>query len=275
MKKLVILFLLISGAALYSYTPPDSCLKLICTNDSTVIWDSIQVSYRRVPPWNPDSVRVDSCPTSQTYLKKYAKKYFVLNFKSYPFNSAIPKDSIWFVSQLKDSITKAQFQQLELLFGTCYFFRDKINDLPDSTIVKYGDVFIAFDLYQNIDSVISFLNNNIDSLFLSSYYDRWLIEEMFVDVDEKIKSEIFLTPNPASDYIEISVGAQRAVPDNIAIFDILGVEVTTPQWASPLLRNRDTPPYQGGEIVRLDVSYLTPGVYFVRVGDVVRKFVKI
>jgi hypothetical protein len=37
---------------------------------------------------------------------------------------------------------------------------------------------------------------------------------------------------------------------------------------------RDTLSYQGGEIVRVDISHLLPGVYFVRIGDVVRKFVK-
>jgi hypothetical protein len=46
------------------------------------------------------------------------------------------------------------------------------------------------------------------------------------------------------------------------------MEITTPSL-------RDTPPYQGGEKVRIDVSHLSPGVYFVCVGDVVRKFAKI
>jgi hypothetical protein len=37
---------------------------------------------------------------------------------------------------------------------------------------------------------------------------------------------------------------------------------------------RDTPPYQGGESVRIDVSGLSPGVYFVKIGEQVSKFVK-
>jgi hypothetical protein len=44
------------------------------------------------------------------------------------------------------------------------------------------------------------------------------------------------------------------------------MEITTPNL---------TPTLSEGEgVVRLDVSSLSPGVYFVRVGDVVRKFVK-
>jgi hypothetical protein len=49
-------------------------------------------------------------------------------------------------------------------------------------------------------------------------------------------------------------------------YDFLEMEITTPSL-------RDTPPYQGGENVGIDVSHLSPGVYFVRVGNIVRKFV--
>jgi hypothetical protein len=45
------------------------------------------------------------------------------------------------------------------------------------------------------------------------------------------------------------------------------MEITTPNL---------TPTLSEGEgVVRLDVSSLSPGVYFVRVRDVVRKFVKL
>jgi hypothetical protein len=53
----------------------------------------------------------------------------------------------------------------------------------------------------------------------------------------------------------------------VLIFDLLGMEFTTPNL---------TPTLSEGEgVVRIDVSGLAPGVYFVRVGNVVRKFVKI
>jgi hypothetical protein len=76
-------------------------------------------------------------------------------------------------------------------------------------------------------------------------------------------------PNPASEYIEIFCpplerGLGGVAP--VRIFDLLGMEITTPNL---------TPPLSEGEgVVRLDVSSLSPGVYFVRVGDMVRKFVK-
>jgi hypothetical protein len=44
------------------------------------------------------------------------------------------------------------------------------------------------------------------------------------------------------------------------------MEITTPSL-SPTLS-------EGEGVVRIDVSHLAPGVYFVRVGNFVRKFVK-
>jgi hypothetical protein len=59
------------------------------------------------------------------------------------------------------------------------------------------------------------------------------------------------------------------------IYNVLGEIKTTPEWASPLLRNRDTPPWKGEEKARIDVSGLAPGMYFVRTGDRVGKFIKL
>jgi hypothetical protein len=85
--------------------------------------------------------------------------------------------------------------------------------------------------------------------------------------NNQLNNSIQISPNPASDYIEImlGVGSEPAPTEDVEIFNILGMEITTPSLS-------DTPPYQGGEKVRVDISHLLSGVYFVRVGDVVRKF---
>ena len=72
------------------------------------------------------------------------------------------------------------------------------------------------------------------------------------------------------DYIEIFVGAgsEPALTVGTRIFDMLGMEITTPSLS-------DTPPYQGGEIVRLDISNLSPGIYFVLIDGKFAKFAKI
>ena len=95
------------------------------------------------------------------------------------------------------------------------------------------------------------------------------------DIDEVNNIDnVFLAPNPASDFIEINMtnrGIKSSV-ENIRIFNMLGLEVI--QSMDSHFRGNDSH-FQGGEIVRLNISDLPPGVYFVRVGDVVRKFLKL
>jgi hypothetical protein len=93
-----------------------------------------------------------------------------------------------------------------------------------------------------------------------------------------------LYPNPATDYIEIAIDnhtlqdmvgnisgtgsagdIDRTLKDAVKVYDVLGVCVAT----HPLTPSRE------GVTIRLDVSGLAAGVYFVRVGDRMYKFVKI
>ena len=75
------------------------------------------------------------------------------------------------------------------------------------------------------------------------------------------KVEILLSPNPVGDFLEISVGAQGTVPE-IYIFNVFGEEI---------LKNSNSNNSQ----LRIDVSGLPSGMYFLRVGDKVGKFIKI
>jgi photosystem II stability/assembly factor-like uncharacterized protein len=92
------------------------------------------------------------------------------------------------------------------------------------------------------------------------------------DVEEYTKSVEyqFISPNPASDFIEISGGANGRSPiqSDGKIYNVLGEIQTTPSL-------RDTPPWKGGEKVRIEVSGLAPGMYFVQIGNQVRKFIKL
>ncbi|MCX7736076.1 MAG: T9SS type A sorting domain-containing protein [Candidatus Kapabacteria bacterium] len=85
---------------------------------------------------------------------------------------------------------------------------------------------------------------------------------------ERNNEYIAIFPNPAREYIEIS-GIEShtlkgVVAEDVRIFDVLGECVlTTP----PL---RDTPSEKGN--IRVDVSVLPAGVYCVRIGEWVGKF---
>ncbi len=77
-------------------------------------------------------------------------------------------------------------------------------------------------------------------------------------------NEFHISPNPAYDFIEISVGANGCSPlqSEIKIYDLYGQTVLSVG-------------VQNLEFLRVDVSVLAPGVYFVRIGDKLSKFVKI
>jgi len=87
-----------------------------------------------------------------------------------------------------------------------------------------------------------------------------------VGVDEEIDelNDISISPNRASDYIEITnLGEHTGSPlGDIKIYNSLGECVLTPLA------------FGEGPGVRLDISPLPPGVYFVRIGYENRKFIK-
>ena len=89
-----------------------------------------------------------------------------------------------------------------------------------------------------------------------------------VEEREGITDEFSIVPNPAEDFIEISEGTQHAVSE-ICIFNVFGEELlkssvsNNSQFSIP------------NSQLRINVSDLPSGVYFVRVGSKVRKFVKI
>jgi M6 family metalloprotease-like protein len=85
----------------------------------------------------------------------------------------------------------------------------------------------------------------------------------------KNTGSIILHPNPASDYIEIQVkpseGLEPSEGYNVQIFNTLGIEVSS---AGGGRREVD------GGGCRIDISNLPTGIYFIKIGDRVEKFVK-
>jgi hypothetical protein len=83
-------------------------------------------------------------------------------------------------------------------------------------------------------------------------------------------NELQISPNPAYDFINVFVGAgsEPALTGDVKIYNLLGEILTTPSL-------RDTPPWKGGEKVRIDVSGLPPGMYFVGIADRFSKFIKL
>ena len=77
---------------------------------------------------------------------------------------------------------------------------------------------------------------------------------------------IVVSPNPASDYVTIQLSNKGlqffAASAKVQIFDVLGIEVMSVGIGLDLSTQR------------IDVSHLSAGVYFIRIGNKVEKFVK-
>ncbi len=89
-----------------------------------------------------------------------------------------------------------------------------------------------------------------------------------VEVEENKAGEFSISPNPAEDFIKIT-GINPTLKrgtEVVQIFNVFGEKIP--------LRLTTSPTPQEGNLL-LDVSMLSSGVYFVRVGDKVGKFVKI
>jgi hypothetical protein len=119
------------------------------------------------------------------------------------------------------------------------------------------------------------------------YFDGFLAKyspKPSIVQDSEDNKNIILYPNPASDFITISIpensnhillGAVENGHKKIQIFNTLGLEVA--QTPSSVISGND-----GGnltqtgasELLRIDISHLPVGVYFVKFGNNVEKFIK-
>jgi hypothetical protein len=103
--------------------------------------------------------------------------------------------------------------------------------------------------------------------------DTWLfvLDSIPTGVADNQENSQFLSPNPATDFIEISgiIPMLKHGVDysNIKIYNVFGQTVFTVNPTPTLPASR--------EGVRIDVSGLAPGMYFVMVGEKVSKFVKL
>ena len=146
---------------------------------------------------------------------------------------------------------------------------------------KYNLSVLEFDLmkvvyrYAPLD-IVNFegylVSNDSKFIFLQYTYNLIMLNAKYetTSVNNPDNEEpLLISPNPSSDFIEISVGAgsKPALTNDVRIYNIFGQIQTTPSL-------RDTPPYEGGEKYKIDVSALVPGMYFVRIGDKVGKFLK-
>jgi hypothetical protein len=103
-------------------------------------------------------------------------------------------------------------------------------------------------------------DNLNDSLQVWAVFNGWTDVE-----DNPVESEFIISPNPASDYIEINLdNAILSEAKDLKIYNTMGECVFTL-----------TPALSEGEGVRINISHLPLGLYFINIGDNTYKFVVI
>ena len=140
--------------------------------------------------------------------------------------------------------------------GVFYSSDEGYNWIEITENLESKDINDLFIIYPFI--YLSSSNNTV--------YKANLTEFGIAHIQENIDSKIYIHPNPATDFITIQYSNQGLQPfaerDKVQIFDVLGVEVMFVGSGLDLSTQQ------------IDVSHLSAGVYFIRIGDKVEKFVK-
>jgi chitinase len=110
------------------------------------------------------------------------------------------------------------------------------------------------------------INWDAVSTCASNYEYAQIFEDIFGTTSvtgNKLNANI--SPNPAGNYIDIAIADDRTPKAPVKVYDVLGVTMLN----HPLTHSQE------GKNIRIDVSSLPEGIYFVRVGGKMYKFVKI
>jgi len=84
-----------------------------------------------------------------------------------------------------------------------------------------------------------------------------------VEEESEAPELMLVYPNPAGDYVEINIPPLERGSGGVSVFDVLGIKRIDSR-----LRGNDS------QVIRIEISSLSPGVYFVSVGGRMYKFVK-
>ncbi len=232
----------------------DSCLKFEFPNRyfDTVRWETYM---------NDDSVEIDSCPGSTTYLEYYATKgwgidfaYYVIHREPAPYDTTI--ELSWTAIDTAYSALRAAFSALETKFGTFHLGEER-PDSYDSTAPGSRTYGLRFDNYICVDSVIAMLKSlpDLDSTdgFVDagfSGYPAWADGPPSGVAEPKmIFGGLSVNPNPVHSNVSIQRSDGQSIR-HILVLDMLGKPVFTKN-------------YRGLNEITIDVRSLASGTYLI------------
>ena len=252
----------------------------IATNGSGIVkfdgkeWITYTSTNSEIPTDSLLGLKIDSkdniwiCSHKTGLIKFDGENFTVFSTK----NSAIPEDRIFLLTiDYKDNI---------------WFWSS-----PVTTLIKFdGENFRTFTLQNSgikgntIKAFDVDTNNNIwmsVSFVVTGYSGINVFREGGVIISSvkdgnEILTNFQISPNPSTEFITIQIqpseGFKPSEGYRVQIFDVLGIEV----GQSSLIDNATHYNSQSGmiDLLRIDVSHLPAGVYFIRIGDKVEKFVK-
>ena len=211
---LVLLLFCISES--YSYRAPDSCLKS---------WSSGQ--YERHP--NPDSIRVDTCEDSPTFMMEYVKRNFRVRFDTelLNFDNSVSSNDTLFITwqNIKQQYSRVRniLRTVEEKFSTYRMF------VKDTATYPKRQFIIEFDNYVPIRNVVKHLDSMIfDTLAkvrAAVYLDvRWLST---IDNDEQV-----MVAKDKDRLMSVSIGTNtlwiRPIQDIVhcTMYSLMGDKIT-------------------------------------------------
>ncbi len=135
--------------------------------------------------------------------------------------------------------------------------------------IDLGELFNLIGMNRAYVGFTSSTGTSVENTDLLSWSFCYNQVQPILAVEEQIIEKtdgIMISPNPAFDFIDISVGAgsEPALTGDVRIYNVFGQSINLTLTLSI-----------NGEGVRIDVSSLPAGMYFVRIGELVKKFMKI
>lgn len=179
-------------------------------------------------------------------------KSFYLKFN--PTNIHVDSNNIWLATTQKDSL------YISIDQGNTWSFKNLSNDttLYENQSVTFSKIFNSSE-----NKYILIGPNRITLISLKNIND-------WVENFTKKEKLFFIFPNPVTEFINISIinGKENPSVDNVEIYNIMGEKIlTTPSYTIPPLQT-------DGEL-KIDISDFKPGVYFVKAGNIIQKFIKL
>ncbi|MEP7233945.1 MAG: T9SS type A sorting domain-containing protein [Ignavibacteriota bacterium] len=241
------------GAGIAYGQSHDSCLKFLGSNTGHPEYDSTFI--------NPDSILVDSCIGSPTFLHRFAKQWFTLRFEygsMLPIPAA-PVDSIilveWRQIDAAYQTTRAGFDTLQQIFG--HFILKKGDAWQgDTSVFSDRDFDLRFDSIVDIQAVVTQMLSIPMILDGSVNYLERAGGLSIVGSNPPNKSNLILQPNPA--FSKLNINSEGYALREISIIDISGKQVFEKT-------------INGLNEVSLDISGLASGKYIVVCNGMIQK----